>query len=140
MRPPALAFVCLTFLACAPESAEPMDRSDYCLHGLRVRRDALLELRAMEPQCTRDEECVVGAARVEGRCGFINLCGDVVHRTTAVAWDAEMVGEEMCLGAPRSPESICSFETSCSAVSPVCRMGRCVRGDIEDFLTPQDSE
>ena len=124
-----LAFLGLVAGCAVDVSASTPEQGNYCLHGLRVRRDTIAELRATEPLCTRDDDCVLGGERVEGRCGVISSCGELMHRSIAVSSDTREVGEEMCQDAPASIATLCSIEASCASTTPVCRSGRCMRGD-----------
>lgn len=113
--------------ACGGSEESPGGESiDYCGRGLELQREAVETLRSRAPACTRDDECIVVATDVVGPCGEIALCGDVLHRDVAPAWDAQMLGEEMCAGGPRTFDTSCSVQASCRVVTPACQDGACV--------------
>lgn len=122
-----LALLILLGAQACGASEEPSGESiDYCARGLELQREAVETLRSRAPSCTRDDECIVVATDVVGPCGEIALCGDVLHRDVAPAWDAQMLGEEMCAGGPRPFDTSCSVQASCRSITPACQNGACV--------------
>jgi len=126
MRGIRSAWLLLLLVGCEDSDGHDEGSEDTCQIAALARRHAMTALRADEPVCTRDDDCVVLDHSIECRQASLGSCGVTLHREAAGRWDAEAVCAVADKRSPRS-DLHCAVSNSCvSEGEPRCLEGRCV--------------
>ena len=103
-----------------------------CEVGPQIYEATLAALRAREPDCMRDDECVLLDSRLDCAGLRIDACGSVMHRAAATSWQADQVCAEIERETVPSDYGCTTAPTCVDPGEPVCRAGRCVGSKLPD--------